>query len=73
MYIFTLFVEKHFIWVFTICQCTCLLLLTDFFSRLLFQKIISGIPSQCQTAWIQIRSEFIQACMSKIQVLFKDF
>ena len=28
----------------------------DFFSKTTFLKIHSGIPSDCQTAWIQIRA-----------------
>ena len=31
----------------------------DFFQNLLFQKIISGIPSACQTVWIQIRTNIL--------------
>ena len=27
----------------------------DFFQNQLFGKILSGIPPQCQTVWIQIR------------------
>ena len=32
-----------------------LLSAADFFQNQLFRKIISEIPSECQTAWIQIR------------------
>ena len=28
----------------------------DIFQNQLFRKILSGIPSMCQTVWIQIRS-----------------
>ena len=31
----------------------------DFFQNQLFQKIISGIPSECQTVWIQIRPDIL--------------
>ena len=31
----------------------------DFFSKLTFLKIISGIPSECQTDWIQIRLDML--------------
>ena len=34
----------------------CLLI---FFKINFFQKILSGIPSECQTVWIQIRPEII--------------
>ena len=30
---------------------------TDFFQSQLFRKIISGILSECQTVWIQIRPD----------------
>ena len=30
--------------------------LSIFFKNQLFRKILSGIPSECQTDWIQIRS-----------------
>ena len=30
-----------------------------FFQNQLFQKILSGIPSQCQTLWIQIRPDVL--------------
>ena len=30
----------------------------DFFSKSTFKIIISGIPSECQTDWIQIRPNF---------------
>ena len=32
----------------------------DFFQNKLFQKIISGTLSECQTFWIQIRPDVIQ-------------
>ena len=35
----------------------CFLLSADFFSKLLFQNILSRIPSECQTVWIQIRPD----------------
>ena len=31
----------------------------DFFQNQLFQKILSGIPSECQTDWIQIRPDIL--------------
>ena len=35
----------------------CLLLI--FFQNQLFRKILSGIPSECETAWIQIRPDIL--------------
>ena len=32
---------------------------SDFLQNLLFQKILSGIPSVCQIAWVQIRTDFL--------------
>ena len=31
----------------------------DFFQNQHFRKIILGIPSECQTVWIQIRPDFL--------------
>ena len=31
----------------------------DFFLNQLFQKIISGIPSECQTVWMEIRTDIL--------------
>ena len=31
----------------------------DFFQNQLFQKVLSGIPSGCQTVWIQVRPEVL--------------
>ena len=31
----------------------------DFFQNQLYRKIISGIPSDCQTVWIQIRPDIL--------------
>ena len=31
----------------------------DFFQNLLFQKIISGTLTECQTVWIQIRTDIL--------------
>ena len=31
----------------------------DFFQNQLFQKIISGMPSECQTLWILIRPDIL--------------
>ena len=32
---------------------------TDFFQNQLFRKIISGLPSECKTIWIQIRPDVL--------------
>ena len=32
---------------------------TDFFQNKLFRKNISGIPSECQTDWIQIKPDIL--------------
>ena len=44
--------------LFTFC---CHLLI--FFQNQLFQKILSGIPSECQTDWIQIRPDILSGLM----------
>ena len=31
----------------------------DFFQNRLFRKILSGIPSECQTVWVQIRLDML--------------
>ena len=38
-----------------------MLLLTsaDFFQNIFFQKILSGTLSECQTVWIQIRTDIL--------------
>ena len=36
---------------------SCFLLSAAFFQNQLFQKILSGIPTECQTVWILIRPE----------------
>ena len=46
----------------TVQEAGCLALIyTPFFKNqnLLFEKILSGIPSECQTAWIQIRVQTV--------------
>ena len=48
---------KHtyiFIWLYS-GNFASLLSSADFFQNQLFRKILSGIPSECQTVWIQIR------------------
>ena len=34
----------------------------DFFQNQRFRKILSGIPSECQTVWIQIRPDKMTVC-----------
>ena len=45
----------------------CLLL---FFQNQLFQKTLSGIPSECQTVWILIRSD---VCLIWVQTVCKGY
>ena len=35
---------------------SCVLQSADYFQNQNFRKILSGIPSECQTVWIQIRT-----------------
>ena len=44
----------------------------DFFQNQLFQKILSGIPSECQTDWIQIRSDILSG-MIWVQTVCKCY
>ena len=60
---------KKRLWIFSLLKkifnsaCSKVTLLSaDFFQNLLFQKIISGTPSECQMVWIQIRTDVI--CLS---------
>ena len=39
----------------------CLLSSANFFQNQLLKKILSGIPSECQTVWIEIRPEFLSS------------
>ena len=43
-----------------------------FFYNKLFQKIISGIPSKCQTVWIQIRPNITDLGPNCLQRLLTD-
>ena len=49
----------------------CLLLLLFFFYQL-FWKIISGMPTECQTVWIQIRPD-IMLGLIWVQTVCKDY
>ena len=40
----------------------------DFFQTQLFQKILSGIPSECQTVWIQTRRNLCPNCLLRLSV-----
>ena len=44
----------------------------DFFQNQLFQKILQGIPSDCQTVWIQIRIGILLVPIW-IQTVWKDY
>ena len=43
----------------------------DFFQYQLFRKIISGIPSECQIVWIQIRPDILSGLIW-VQTVCKD-
>ena len=38
-------------------EISCFLLSADFFQNQLFRKILSRVPSECRTVWIQIRPD----------------
>ena len=42
----------------------------DFFQNQLFRKILSGIPSECQTVWIQIRPDILSGLI-RVQTVSK--
>ena len=42
------------------------LLSADFFQNQLFRKILSGIPSECQTVWIQFRPDILSHAFIEI-------
>ena len=44
----------------------------DFFQNQLFRKITSGIPSECQTDWIQIRPD-IMSGLIWVQTVCKSY
>ena len=44
----------------------------DIFQNQLVRKILSGIPSVCQTVWIQIRPDILSGLIC-VQTVFKDF
>ena len=48
------------------------LLSADFFQSQLFQKIISRIPSQCQTVWIQIKPDILSGLIW-VQTICKSY
>ena len=43
-----------------------------FFQNKLFRKILSGIPSECQTVWIQIRPNILSGLIW-VQTVCKDY
>ena len=51
--------------VFTCCLCI-------FFQNQLFQKILSGIPPECQTDWIQIRPDILSSVIW-VQTVCKSY
>ena len=48
------------------------LLSADFFQNQLFWKILSGILSECQTVWIQIRPDILSGLIW-VQTVCKDY
>ena len=62
-FVFKIFVLSIFEWPFytglTVFGFLAFLLPADCFQYELFQKILSGIPSECQSVWIQIKSDFL--------------
>ena len=42
------------------------------FSKPIFSKIILGIPSECQTDWIQIRSDALSGLI-RVQIVCKGY
>ena len=44
----------------------------DFFENPLFRKIISVIPSECQTVWIQIRPDILSG-VNWVQTVCKGY
>ena len=44
----------------------------DFFQNQFFQKILSGIPSECQMIWIQIGLDFMSSLIW-VQTVCKDY
>ena len=44
----------------------------DFFQNRLFRKILSGIHSQCQTVWIQIRPDVVSSLIW-VQTVCKSY
>ena len=52
-------------------SCFCCRLLT-FFQNYLFQKKFSGTPLECQTVWIQIRTDVVSVLIW-IQTVCKDY
>ena len=48
------------------------LLSADLFQNQFFRKILSGIPSECQTVWIQIRPDIVSGLLC-VQTVCKGF
>ena len=44
----------------------------DFFQNQLFRKILSGIPSECQAVWIQIRPDILSGLIW-VQTVCKSY
>ena len=50
----------------------CFLSSADFFQNQFFRKILSEIPSECQTVWIQIRPD-ISSGLIWVQIVCKGY
>ena len=62
------YILLHFIWVFTVCKSTHLVVSSmqrDKTGIVVFQKFLSRIPSECQIVQIQIRSKLFAKDISK--------
>ena len=44
----------------------------DFFSKLIYSKISSGMPTECQTVWIRIRGNVLLDLIW-VQTVCKDY
>ena len=65
----------YFMVCLTIClmgNFSCFLSSADFFQNHLFRKILSGIPSECQKDWIQIRPNILSSLIC-IQYVCKGY
>ena len=50
----------------------CFFVVCQYFQNHIFRKILSGIPSECQTGWIQIRPD-IMSGLIWVQTVYKGY